>query len=126
GSLISLDGDMPNVLSPDLREFIERPLSNDEIKRVVWDCGEDRTPGPDGYTFKFFTTFWDVIHADVYRFVREFFHTVVFPKGFNSSFIALIPKISNARNAKSSVLVNGSPTQEFDLNRGLRQGDPLS
>ncbi|GJX28013.1 putative RNA-directed DNA polymerase, eukaryota, reverse transcriptase zinc-binding domain protein [Tanacetum coccineum] len=231
----SLDGDMPNHLSLGQSDYLENPFSRDEIKRAVWDCGGDRASGPDGFTFKFFTTFWDVIKADVIRFVQEFFLTCYFLKGCNSSFIALIPKITNAkfvtdfrpisligcqykivgkllanrlstvigscvsseqsafikgrnildgplvlneimawhrkrkkdlmvfkvyfekafdslrwdfldlvmvklgfgtkwrkwifgclRNARTSVLVNGSPTREFEIYKGLRQGDPLS
>nr|GEU62292.1 RNA-directed DNA polymerase, eukaryota, reverse transcriptase zinc-binding domain protein [Tanacetum cinerariifolium] len=68
-------------------DFLERDFSREEIKRVVWDCGGDRAPGPDGFSFKFFTTFWDLLEKDVIRFVREFFHSGYFPKVNNVKFI---------------------------------------
>ncbi|KAJ0864335.1 putative RNA-directed DNA polymerase [Helianthus annuus] len=34
--------------------------------------------------------------------------------------------MATLQSARASVLVNGSPTREFDCSRGLRQGDPLS
>nr|GEU48517.1 RNA-directed DNA polymerase, eukaryota [Tanacetum cinerariifolium] len=64
-------------------------------RKAVWDCHGDRATGPDGFTFKFFTTFWDLLEEDVNRFVQDFFVSSSFPKGCNSSFIALIPKVSN-------------------------------
>ncbi|GJR08133.1 hypothetical protein Tco_0790785 [Tanacetum coccineum] len=75
---------------------IERNEARD-IAQKAKDCGGDRAPGPDGFTFKFLKTFWDVIKNDVIRLVNQFFNTACFPKGCNSSFIALIPKIGDAK-----------------------------
>nr|GEW31295.1 zinc finger, CCHC-type [Tanacetum cinerariifolium] len=85
-----------NQIFIEQREFLECNVSNEEIKRALWDCGGDRAPGPDGFTFKIFKTFWEVIQNDV-RFVREFFQSACFPKGCNFSFIALIPKVGDAK-----------------------------
>nr|GEV58519.1 RNA-directed DNA polymerase, eukaryota, reverse transcriptase zinc-binding domain protein [Tanacetum cinerariifolium] len=97
GNLSSLNDDMSNMLSPMQRDSLETQFSHEDIKRAVWDYGGDRDPGPYGFTFKFIKTFWDLIKDDVFRFVNEFFHTGLIPKGCNSSFIVVIPKVSNAK-----------------------------
>nr|GEZ24490.1 RNA-directed DNA polymerase, eukaryota [Tanacetum cinerariifolium] len=35
------------------KEDLERSVTYDEIKRAVWDCGTNKSPGPDGFTFDF-------------------------------------------------------------------------
>nr|GEW91209.1 RNA-directed DNA polymerase, eukaryota [Tanacetum cinerariifolium] len=35
-------------------EDLERSVSRDEIRRAVWSCGDNKSPGPDGFTFEFF------------------------------------------------------------------------
>nr|GEX67515.1 putative reverse transcriptase domain-containing protein [Tanacetum cinerariifolium] len=95
--------------SPGYRElagFFEQQCTREEIKRAVWDCGGDRSPGPDGFTFKFITSFWDILEADVVRLVQEFFRSGSFPKGCNSSFISLIPKVPNAKFVSDFWLVS--------------------
>lgn len=34
-------------------EALEAPISLIEIKKAVWACGNEKAPGPDGFTFKF-------------------------------------------------------------------------
>ncbi|GJW93133.1 hypothetical protein Tco_0172805 [Tanacetum coccineum] len=91
----SLNVDMPNPISLAQKEFLEYHCSREEIKKAVWDCGGDRAPGPDGFTFKFITSFWDLLEADVVRFVDEFFHSGKFPKVPNRAFYLIDSKLAH-------------------------------
>jgi len=211
------------------------PFCIEEVKQAVWDCDSYKSPGPDGVNFGFVKEFWSLLKDDLLRFMFEFHRNGKLSKGLNSTFIALLPKVTSPQRlndfrpislvgsvykilakvlanrlrsvigsvvsesqsafvkgkqildgilianeavdeatrlkkelllfkvdfekaydsvefnyldsvmtnmnfprlwrkwilecvgtAKASVLVNGSPTNEFPLHRGLRQGDPLS
>nr|GEX58868.1 glucose-methanol-choline oxidoreductase, FAD/NAD(P)-binding domain protein [Tanacetum cinerariifolium] len=44
----------PKTLTCDQHVELESDVSNEEIKRAVWDCEIDKSPGPDGFTFGFY------------------------------------------------------------------------
>nr|GEU49601.1 RNA-directed DNA polymerase, eukaryota [Tanacetum cinerariifolium] len=92
---VSIQMDFPKKISDDQLRDLERDVTNEEIKMAVWHCGTEKAPGPDGFTFGFYRRFWYLIHEDVSAAVRYFFLHFDIPKGCNSSFIALIPKIPN-------------------------------
>lgn len=73
-------------------EWLEREFSLDEIKQAVWDCGGDKSPGPDGFNFRFIKAIWSTITDDIKQFVDDFYSHGKLVKGLNSSFITLIPK----------------------------------
>nr|GEX93463.1 hypothetical protein [Tanacetum cinerariifolium] len=78
----SLDSDMLNPLSHCHRDLLKRPFSRVERRSAVLDCGGDRAPCPDGFTFKIFMPFWDLIEDDVALFVHEFFRSYHFPTAY--------------------------------------------
>nr|GEV07363.1 RNA-directed DNA polymerase, eukaryota [Tanacetum cinerariifolium] len=86
-----------NQLSSDQSGMLDMNISKDEIKAAVWDCGENKSFGPDGFTFEFFKRYWNLIGFDFCLAVECFFESGMFPNGCNSSFIALIPKVTDAK-----------------------------
>ncbi|GJS01766.1 hypothetical protein Tco_0318274 [Tanacetum coccineum] len=42
------------LVDPFKLEDLERIVTYDEIKRAIWDCGSNKSSGPDGFTFDFF------------------------------------------------------------------------
>ncbi|GJV50673.1 RNA-directed DNA polymerase, eukaryota [Tanacetum coccineum] len=178
-------------------------ITKEEVKRAVWDCGVDKSPGPDGFSFYFYRHFWSMIEDDVFGAVEYFFingilqmviiakllanrlvgvlsnlinevqsafvadrqildgpfilnevlqwcrkkrkHALIFKVDFEKAYDSVrwdflddvLDKFgfgvkwrnwiqSCLRSSRGSILINGSPTKEFQFFRGLKQGDPLS
>ncbi|KAJ0501178.1 putative RNA-directed DNA polymerase [Helianthus annuus] len=91
--------DRLNLVCPNLSTIseseavmLESPFSEEEIKAAVWDCEGDRTPGPDGFNFKFIKRCWSGLRVDIKNLFDRFYMEGSLNKCCTSSFIALIPK----------------------------------
>ncbi|GJX38683.1 hypothetical protein Tco_0251986 [Tanacetum coccineum] len=60
-------------LSPDQVADMDQNISRDEIRIAVWNCGEEKSLGPDGYTFEFFRKYWSFVGPDFCVAVEHFF-----------------------------------------------------
>nr|GEY09958.1 RNA-directed DNA polymerase, eukaryota [Tanacetum cinerariifolium] len=87
----------PNRLSNDQVADLNRCISHDEIRGAVWNCGVNKSPGLDGFTFEFFRRYWSYIGLDFCSAIDCFFESGNFSMGSNASFIALIPKVTDAK-----------------------------
>ncbi|XP_076949347.1 uncharacterized protein LOC143621966 [Bidens hawaiensis] len=70
----------PSLVSNNLKKLSEVeanglivPFRVEEIKDVVWECAGDRSPGPDGYNFKFLKRFWSCFQGNFVKILYEFF-----------------------------------------------------
>nr|GEY42266.1 hypothetical protein [Tanacetum cinerariifolium] len=79
-------------LSSDVANHMIRNVSDQEIREAMFVMGDNKAPGPDGYTAAFFKEAWDIIAIDVTKAIKEFFTNGVFLKKLNHTILALIPK----------------------------------
>ncbi|KAJ9536688.1 hypothetical protein OSB04_un000161 [Centaurea solstitialis] len=73
-----------------------RPISDDDIKQAVFSIGNDKAPGSDGFSAKFFKKAWPIIGSDVQVAIHNFFYSGRMTKEINHTLLCLIPKVPNA------------------------------
>ncbi|KAK9071914.1 hypothetical protein SSX86_008345 [Deinandra increscens subsp. villosa] len=71
------------------------PFSKQEIKAGVWECGSDKAPGPDGFTFSFLKKYWELFENDIVEIFNKFHEEGTLGNGCGAAFIHLITKMQD-------------------------------
>ncbi|GJR75133.1 RNA-directed DNA polymerase, eukaryota, reverse transcriptase zinc-binding domain protein [Tanacetum coccineum] len=82
-----------NSLNPDEANVMIKEVSDKEIKDALFGIGDNKAPGPDGYSSVFFKKAWGIIGKDVCDAVKEFFSSGQMLGELNATLITLVPKI---------------------------------
>lgn len=75
---------------------LERPFTEDKVKKVIFDMDGAKAPGPDGFSMHFFQKCWDIIKEDLMKVFLEFFERGIMSMVMKSTFIVLILKMEGA------------------------------
>jgi len=62
-------------LDATLQASLLATITNEDIKKALFSIGDDKSPGPDGYSSFFFKKSWDVVGQDLCAAVWDFFHS---------------------------------------------------
>lgn len=76
---------------------LEEAFSAEEIWQVVKEIPPDKSPGPDGFTGRFYTSCWGIIKDDIVDYFRSF--STLDSRGLeavNQAAICLLPKTQDA------------------------------
>ena len=81
--------------SPQHMVMLNKAISHEEIKEVIFSINDAKAPGPDGFSSRFFKAAWDIIGSDVCDAVSSFFESGSMLLEINCTIIALVPKVPN-------------------------------
>ncbi|KAH1114530.1 hypothetical protein J1N35_007908 [Gossypium stocksii] len=88
--------DFPSIAFPCLKDedlnFLNRPVSNEEIKVVLFYMAPLKALGSDGFHALFYQSQWDHVGTSVCTWVKEVFKGKNIDSDLNNSLIVLIPQ----------------------------------
>ncbi|KAL9244375.1 hypothetical protein vseg_018156 [Gypsophila vaccaria] len=84
----------------EMAQWLLSPVTGEEIKNAMFSIPDNKSPGPDGFTSKFFKDAWTEIGADVIDVVKDFFINRRLLKQINATLLTLIPKCDRPQTVK--------------------------
>ena len=75
---------------------LEEEVTEEEIRKVLFDMPSNKSPGPDRFPCEFFKMVWSILAHDFTVAVQFVFRYGFLPKGINSTILALVPKKNNS------------------------------
>ncbi|GAB2271839.1 hypothetical protein Dimus_038936 [Dionaea muscipula] len=87
--------DVGKRLAPQQGMDLIRDFNENDVMVALKSIHEDKAPGQDGYTSRFFRSSWGIVGKDVSEDVLNFFHKSKMLTQANTTIIHLIPKVEN-------------------------------
>lgn len=91
GDLALVSQTLPNKVTAELNDMLTRLPSHQEIKEATFSINNSKAPGPDGFSSKFYQSYWHIIGEDVVKDILCFFEMSVLHPRQNETHIRLIP-----------------------------------
>ncbi|XP_021996237.1 uncharacterized protein LOC110893435 [Helianthus annuus] len=115
-------------LDTEVASNMVRPITLEEIKSAMFAIGNDKAPGPDGFTAAFFKNAWDIVGSDISNAVLDFFNTGKLLKQLNHMLLILVPKITTpsrsafvpGRKISDNILLTQELMHNYHRNFGPR------
>ncbi|XP_057775017.1 uncharacterized protein LOC130993994 [Salvia miltiorrhiza] len=108
-SIVDVEAVLDHIITDQDNEMLSRIPNEEEITVAVFQLDSHSSPGPDGFSGRFFHACWDIIKVDVWKAVATFFTRSYLPNGCNSNTLILIPKnesVSTVADLRPIILSN--------------------
>eukprot|EP00253_Pinus_taeda_P016264 PITA_16264 len=88
---------IPKSITLDQNWALCREISLEEVEEAIKSMPNDKAPGLDGFTINFYKACWSIVKQEVWEVVEDSRRSGTILKFVNSTFLALIPKVEDAK-----------------------------